>query len=130
MTDKPKQGTIQFRNGKCSIVVDEKGTTEDFGIDFVCNHMRKAVAQTKTYYGTFVRQLIFDLRAGGMNAIPNVRERLHLLYGDKRQGVNQLSRQWDGWLGQIWQFRNIKTGGGAKKSSYTENYEKIFAGVK
>lgn len=102
-------GDIQFQNGKAIIHLDNKGTTEPFDIAFVCNRMRKAIASYRGFYSVYIRRMIAEMKTGSIDSLPTVRERLKILMADKRQGISQLSKQWDSWMASIYNFRNVKT---------------------
>ena len=125
--DKPQPGSISLRNGKATIIVDENGKTEDFGIDFVARHMKKSTTNVGGFYAKMIRKLSDELRSCGMTSVPRVQKVLKTLAADKRQGIRECCKQWDAWLRQILMFKNIKTGSQLSNphKNFRDNFDKI-----
>lgn len=124
--DKPKNGSVQFKEGKGKIYWNDKWN--DFNIDFVIQDMKRAIRGLHpTAYVRMIHDIKRDLRNRGMFAINDSRKKLKLLLGDNRLGVKELSKLWDSWFNSILMFKNIKTG--KQKTIPTKNYRDNFDNI-
>ena len=122
--NKPKDGQISLKQGKATIVWQHR--EQPFGVFFVVARMREAVRNSRQgFYTTRLRAIIRDLERGGMFAIPEAKKRLEGLAAGAKDINQQFVKMICGWMGQLWQFRNVKTGG-TQKPNYRKEYERIF----
>lgn len=124
--EKPKNGSIQMKGGKCIITWRDK--QEPFGILFVTKELRNAIKKSRPgFYTSTFRRYARELESGGIFIVPEIKEKLTALKAGKdinRQFIDCIIS----WLNTLWNFRNVKTGGKDNPNKkYQENYDKIFA---
>ena len=122
--DKPKDGSIQLKAGKATI--QWQGKAVPFGVFFVANQVRQTLRRSRQgFYTDKVRAIMRDLERGGLFAIPECKKRLEGLAPGAKDLNQQYVKMVCGWLGQLWSFRQVKTGG-VQKPDYGKEYERIF----
>lgn len=132
MSDGPKNGTLQIKEGKARIFLDNEW--RDFGPAFVASDIRRTAKPAngrRSAYGAYLLRAATLLEGEGMAAIGRVQAILKSFFGCSEYWMRNNCRVWHDRLQQIWQFRNCtgKKDEPAQKQAnknYRDNFEKIF----
>jgi len=123
---KPRNGNVTMKNGKTQIYWIDKWN--DFNINFIEKDMKRACrGLTPTAYVRRLYKIRRDLKNRGLFAIKDARKKMEIFKADKREGIKQLQKLWDGWLNQINMYKNIKTTKiEIPTKNFRDNFDKIF----
>jgi hypothetical protein len=117
--EKPKVGSIQFKNGGATIVTEEG--TVPFDTNFVLTHCKKALKKSRPgFYTSRIQEYLKDLKTRGLDAIPDIKPKLEALKAGKdinRSFIDQVNQ----WLNYLSMMKNIKTAPPEEKKDEEEN---------
>lgn len=107
MEEKPKVGSIQFKDGGATIVTEEG--TVPFNVDFILEHGKKALRKSRPgFYTSRIRGYLKEIETRGLDAIPDIKPKLEALKAGRdinREFINQINQ----WLNYLNMLKNIKT---------------------
>jgi hypothetical protein len=105
-------GTISFKNGKGTIVVDDKGTTEDFNTVFIAKMIKPYTRDKnlKDAYRISLKSVVKILESeGALDKLDRVIVLMTWMRQDIRPGIRAVYKDWTSWLNYVGMMKNIKT---------------------